>query len=291
MGCPIRRSRDQRSLASPPGFSQRATSFIASQCQGIHQMPFFRARSKSGPRPGVAAGHDTRIPENRRAQGQTPEPDRSARLRRIAPLLATPTRPSHEDTSPDRPRHRPRPHRPRPAPEAVRLGHIRKSALPFNQPRPRCRRRPTGRPTPSRGHGPPGTASSRPGTKLHLLRTSSSERRDQRSKGRDQITTGEPAPPAIEAPGGGRAGGGERDRTDDLLLAKQALSQLSYTPVQGSVIRISRQNCGCAAAALAASTGADAIGSDNRLLIPDNWWAREDLNLRPHAYQARALTS
>ncbi len=27
-------------LASPPGFSQRATSFIASQCQGIHQMPF-----------------------------------------------------------------------------------------------------------------------------------------------------------------------------------------------------------------------------------------------------------
>ena len=27
-------------------------------------------------------------------------------------------------------------------------------------------------------------------------------------------------------------GGGERDRTDDLLLAKQALSQLSYTPVK-----------------------------------------------------------
>ena len=27
-------------------------------------------------------------------------------------------------------------------------------------------------------------------------------------------------------------GGGERDRTDDLLLAKQALSQLSYTPFQ-----------------------------------------------------------
>src|SRR5271169_6545950 len=40
VGCPIRRSRDQRLLASPPGFSQRATSFIASQCQGIHQMPF-----------------------------------------------------------------------------------------------------------------------------------------------------------------------------------------------------------------------------------------------------------
>ena len=44
-GCPIRRSRDQRLLASPPGLSQRATSFIASQCQGIHQMPLFVARS------------------------------------------------------------------------------------------------------------------------------------------------------------------------------------------------------------------------------------------------------
>ena len=26
-------------------------------------------------------------------------------------------------------------------------------------------------------------------------------------------------------------GGGERDRTDDLMLAKHALSQLSYTPL------------------------------------------------------------
>ncbi len=33
------------------------------------------------------------------------------------------------------------------------------------------------------------------------------------------------------------AGGARRDRTDDLLLAKQALSQLSYGPFQGSAIR------------------------------------------------------
>jgi hypothetical protein len=32
-------------------------------------------------------------------------------------------------------------------------------------------------------------------------------------------------------------GGARRDRTDDLLLAKQALSQLSYGPLQGSAIR------------------------------------------------------
>jgi hypothetical protein len=40
VGCPIRRSEDQQLLALPLGFSQRATSFIASRCQGIHQMPF-----------------------------------------------------------------------------------------------------------------------------------------------------------------------------------------------------------------------------------------------------------
>ena len=51
------------------------------------------------------------------------------------------------------------------------------------------------------------------------------------------------------------AGGADRDRTDDLMLAKHALSQLSYGP--GTV----------------------------------TWWAWEDLNLRPHAYQARALTN
>ncbi len=48
-------------------------------------------------------------------------------------------------------------------------------------------------------------------------------------------------------------GGGRRVRTDDPLLAKQVLSQLSYAP--------------------------------------NLWWAREDLNLRPHAYQACALTN
>jgi hypothetical protein len=60
---------------------------------------------------------------------------------------------------------------------------------------------------------------------------------------------------------GSPTGGARRDRTDDLLLAKQALSQLSYGPASHGT-----QQCG-------------------------NWWAWEDLNFRPHAYQARALTS
>ena len=56
-------------------------------------------------------------------------------------------------------------------------------------------------------------------------------------------------------------GGGERVRTDDLLRARQALSQLSYTPEK------------------------------TRTELPQSrWWAWMELNHRPHAYQACALT-
>jgi hypothetical protein len=57
------------------------------------------------------------------------------------------------------------------------------------------------------------------------------------------------------------SGGARRDRTDDLMLAKHALSQLSYGPEPGKRQRKTK------------------------------WWAWEDLNFRPHAYQARALTN
>ena len=59
-------------------------------------------------------------------------------------------------------------------------------------------------------------------------------------------------------------GGGERDRTDGLLLAKQALSQLSYTPVK--------------------------LQKEQPEESGDVWWAWMELNHRPHAYQACALT-
>ena len=39
MGFPIRKSADQSFFAAPRGLSQRSTSFIASQRQGIHRMP------------------------------------------------------------------------------------------------------------------------------------------------------------------------------------------------------------------------------------------------------------
>jgi hypothetical protein len=72
------------------------------------------------------------------------------------------------------------------------------------------------------------------------------------------------------------SGGDDRVRTDDPLLAKQVLSQLSYAP------RTSFQS--------PVVSSQMALAPDDRKLTTD-WWAREDLNLRPHAYQACALTS
>ena len=166
VGCPIRRSRDHRSLASPPGFSQRAASFIASQCQGIHQMPFSsldpqmpRARPN---RPGP------QHPHHRRAQGQAPDqpagetPAKTVSDRTRRDLV------SHEDTSrtdPDAGSH--------PRPEAVRLGHIRKSASPFNQHHPAASARP-------RRVTPPGRPAA-PEQTLFLLRMSSCPMAEARS--------------------------------------------------------------------------------------------------------------
>ena len=66
-------------------------------------------------------------------------------------------------------------------------------------------------------------------------------------------------------------GGAGRDRTDDLKLAKLPLSQLSYGPDP---------------------IGADSHGnSSTKTQHKRMWWAWEDLNFRPHAYQARALTN
>ena len=68
-------------------------------------------------------------------------------------------------------------------------------------------------------------------------------------------------------------GGANRDRTGDLLLAKQALSQLSYGPCRWDVI--------------------PKIGAQLYLLQvnPVGWWVWVDLNHRPHAYHACALTN
>ena len=41
VGCPIRKSADYKTFASPRSLSQLITSFFASECQGIHHTPLF----------------------------------------------------------------------------------------------------------------------------------------------------------------------------------------------------------------------------------------------------------
>ena len=84
-------------------------------------------------------------------------------------------------------------------------------------------------------------------------------------------------------------GGARRDRTDDLLLAKQALSQLSYGPLCwcGGWLaepELARRNARLRPAGRRR-------GSLHVACASEGWWAWEDLNFRPHAYQARALTN
>ena len=61
-----------------------------------------------------------------------------------------------------------------------------------------------------------------------------------------------------------RTGGGRRDRTDDPLLAKQVLSQLSYAPLPDLLQGPARDR--------------------------QNWWVWLDSNQRPPPYQDGALT-
>ena len=202
VGCPIRKSTDQSLLAAPRGLSQRAASFIASQCQGIHQMPFRRL---------ISSALTRRVSRHIRM--------RHAQEKAHKELATSPqTHPAkmHHMTQPTvSPLLRRRPCR-------VILGHLFSSHV--KDPIPAHERISAfsligylvaGSPLVTKGHCP------------SLF----------------------PPPP----------GGGGRDRTDDLMLAKHALSQLSYAPT----------------------------GKDQQ----EQWWAREDLNFRPHAYQARALTN
>ena len=185
VGCPIRKSTDQCLLAAPHGLSQRAASFIASQCQGIHQMPFIRLF------------YTFECATRRRKP--TRDKHRPARIRQRCIVMTQPAASSCEATA--------------------LSGHPRSLIL-F---------------TCQRSH-----------TRLsgYLLSLSS-----------DILLPGHSWSLFVIPP----PGGGGRDRTDDLMLAKHALSQLSYAP-----------------------TGKDRV---------EQWWAREDLNFRPHAYQARALTN
>jgi hypothetical protein len=96
VGCPIRTSEDHRALAPPLGFSQRATSFIASRYQGIHQMPFsccVRAQ-----------------PRARKIRGQTTENIPADLLAPSGPLRQRQPRPMHRASAARIPMLQARPH-------------------------------------------------------------------------------------------------------------------------------------------------------------------------------------
>src|SRR5258707_3463470 len=87
-----------------------------------------------------------------------------------------------------------------------------------------------------------------------------------------------------------RRGGARRDRTDDLMLAKHALSQLSYGPVPEDECFLSRDGRS-PSPALRRGSLRSSRPAEPKLQSSEGWWAWEDLNFRPHAYQARALTN
>jgi hypothetical protein len=169
VGFPIRRSSDHSSFAAPQGLSQRTTSFIASQRQGIHQMLFRHLIALM-------------IHARRKAIGNTPNPAAADQKDRswIAPGTCLPN-----TTGPNGP----------------------------SKGRSWCR-----------GQSPNRSCS---------LFTMSNTRRGPKGRPRIHKSLRTRQPPAKPARRQSQpAGGARRDRTDDLKLAKLALSQLSYGPIR-----------------------------------------------------------
>ena len=217
VGFPIRKSADQSLFAAPHGLSQRTTSFIASQRQGIHRMPLRHlialmlnahcpiAQAQWGPRSGY--------PPPTRWKLRTLFRKTSVMSGLVRDALAV-----KQGAAPWIPHCASATGTPSGANRQVPLHDVKDHKSPIA-----------------------GAMGPRFGTPSLGTRVAAQNR------AAISMRTNHATP----------AGGARRDRTDDLLLAKQALSQLSYGP--GS------------------TTG--------------KWWAWVDSNYRPHAYQACALTA
>ncbi len=195
MGCPIRRSRDQRALASTPGFSQRATSFIASRCQGIHQMPLPQRliaqtrRLQRQALPTTGPRVKTLIPKKPEARTQKPETGPLPNIRTPSAFTEASVPPSATTADGSTP--------PRLTPSSPVKDQTPTSSHPW-------------------------------ANLLFPIDPSSVACRAPAAL----AVAAQPLPRLAtnDASHRSRGGGGDRNRTDDLLLAKQALSQLSYTP-------------------------------------------------------------
>ena len=97
-------------------------------------------------------------------------------------------------------------------------------------------------------------------------------------------------------------GGGGGNRTHDIQLAKLTLSQLSYTPICSALLFLPASGLVFAPVMdiRVHSLRKNATPSLAKTKFPSqmpvgvslpDWWAWIDLNYRPHAYQACALTT
>ncbi len=222
VGCPIRKSSDQNLLAVPRSLSQRATSFIASQCQGIHQMPFKRLILNASVFACAfpARRGKTSPPRTRQELSCPPKPNRPSRKQ---PELRRPSVTSLASSLVKQPARLPA------LPSAERaIARLvdRVSCFPVSKLKQR-------------------TKYARPPRSLHHPTAPSRWWRQTGSNRR---------PPACKA--------------GALPTELCPLGRVRKTEHRQQIIR--------------------RLFSVFCRLI---WWAREDLNLRPHAYQARALTS
>ncbi len=183
VGFPIRKSSDQSSFAAPQGLSQRTTSFIASQRQGIHRMLLrhlialminVRNSSSKGASSGGTAPRQRKKQTIRKTglSGSSAQKTMLAKhLRRQNGLCTAPARRAKNRRWPT------------PQKEPA-TGHVPSSRFQISAPRPHLQ-----------GH------------EREVFDRTCKNQTSQKA-----------------------VGGARRDRTDDLKLAKLALSQLSYGP-------------------------------------------------------------
>ncbi len=139
--------RDQSLLAAPPGLSQRATSFIASWRQGIHQMPLLSLNPPSG----------NRAPPGESKRQRTTNTHHKARI--PMPNCPRPANGKTKKKGAGEPCQHPSAHDPRQPPEGNRAPAERAPSSPPHDVQRARPRRATGKTGGGRGHeGPPRAA-------------------------------------------------------------------------------------------------------------------------------------
>jgi hypothetical protein len=222
VGFPIRKSTDQSLFAAPRGLSQRTTSFIASQRQGIHRMPL---------------RHLIALIIN--AHPSARAPSTLARRVRIRPALRI------DRALTERPASSRSPDRGGAVKRALRVWRVRKLI----------------------------TATGSDRSSLHDVRWITEPRQTARD----------------------RSAGCESWRTKPDAALRSTTQPRLWWSQTGS----NRRPPACKAGALptelwppphraGSARDASPIAAHSRA---GEWWAWEDLNFRPHAYQARALTN